>query len=227
MAIRLSKEQKEEIVKIFNEGATINEISGRYKCSKLTITRNLKKSIGESNYKKILDNNKNFKNSTKKNKDLNSFEVERQKDHETFRKKNLKEEFSANRFSEDEFMPNMEFMELAPLNEEIDEASRKDFSSVSINDIEFPNHAYMIVQKTIELEIKLLKNFPEWQFLSEDDLNRKTIQVYFDLKVAKRNCNKDQKVIKVPNTNVFKLVSPILISRGITRIISEDKLIAL
>ena len=33
--------------------------------------------------------------------------------------------------------------------------------------------------------------------------------------------------IKVPNTNVFKIVSPILKSRGITRIICEDKLISL
>ena len=39
--------------------------------------------------------------------------------------------------------------------------------------------------------------------------------------------NKEQKVIKVPNTEVFKIVAPQLISRGISRIISDDKLIAL
>ena len=48
-----------------------------------------------------------------------------------------------------------------------------------------------------------------------------------DLKIAKKVCSKDQKVIKVPNTNVFQIVSPILISRGISRIVSEEKLIAL
>ena len=58
-------------------------------------------------------------------------------------------------------------------------------------------------------------------------LNRKTIEIYFDLKNAKRYCNKDQKVIKVPNTNVFKIVAPILLSKGISRIVSPDKLIAL
>ena len=55
----------------------------------------------------------------------------------------------------------------------------------------------------------------------------KTVYVGYAPRHAKSICNKDQKVIKVPNTNVFKLVTPFLISRGITRIISEDKLIAL
>ena len=41
----------------------------------------------------------------------------------------------------------------------------------------------MIVDNKIELETKLLKDYPDWQFLPKDDLNRKTIQVYFDLKM--------------------------------------------
>ncbi len=85
----------------------------------------------------------------------------------------------------------------------------------------------MIVDKKIELEIKLLKDYPEWEFLPNEDLKRKTIEIYCDLKLAKRVCSKDQKVIKVPNTDVFRIVSPILISRGITRIVSAEKLIAL
>ena len=40
-------------------------------------------------------------------------------------------------------------------------------------------------------------------------------------------CNKEQKVIKVPNSNVFKIVAPILLSRGISRLVNADKLIAL
>ena len=48
-----------------------------------------------------------------------------------------------------------------------------------------------------------------------------------DLQKAKRMCNKEQKVIKVPNTDVFKIVAPLLISRGISRIVNDDKLIAL
>ena len=43
----------------------------------------------------------------------------------------------------------------------------------------------MLVDKKIELEIKVLKDFPEWEFLPQDDLNRKTIEIFFDLNIAK------------------------------------------
>ena len=58
-------------------------------------------------------------------------------------------------------------------------------------------------------------------------MKRKTIQIYSDLKTAKRFCDKEQKVIKVPNTEVFRIVAPILLSRGISRIINDDYLISL
>ena len=85
----------------------------------------------------------------------------------------------------------------------------------------------MVVDKRIELETKLLKDFPEWQFLSKDDLDRKTFEIYYDLHIAKRDCGKDQKIIKVPNPEVFKIAAPILVARGITRIVSSQTLIAL
>ena len=85
----------------------------------------------------------------------------------------------------------------------------------------------MIVDKNVELEIKHLKDYPKWQFLSEEDLKRKAIEIFYELKVAKSFCTKEQKVIKVPNTSIFKTVAPILLSRGISRIVSSDKLIAL
>ena len=128
---------------------------------------------------------------------------------------------------EEDFLPITPFLELTPINFDIENAPQKDLSSIHISEIKFPNVLYMVVDKKIELVIKLLKDFPEWQFLSKDELSRKTIEIFDDLRVAKRACNKEQKVIKVPNTEVFKIVAPLLISKGITRIISADKLIAL
>ena len=85
----------------------------------------------------------------------------------------------------------------------------------------------MIVDKQIELKTKLLKEYVEWDFLSEEDLNRNTIEIFYDLKAAKRSIKKEQRVIKVPNSNVFNIAAPILRSRGITRIVSSEVLIAL
>ena len=120
-----------------------------------------------------------------------------------------------------------QFIEITPLNCDIDNSLQKDLTSISISEINLPKTVYMIVDKKVELEIKSLRDYPKWNFLSEDELERKTIEIYFEIKIAKSFCNKEQKVIKVPNTNVFKIAAPILLSRGISRIVSCDKLIAL
>ena len=129
--------------------------------------------------------------------------------------------------NEEDFSSATPFVEITPLNYDIENVPQKDLSSIPISEIKFPNIVYMIVDIKIELEIKYLKNYPTWHFLSEEELNRKTIEIYDDLKIAKRFCSKEQKVIKVPNTEVFKIVAPILRIRGITRIVSSGKLIAL
>ena len=133
---------------------------------------------------------------------------------------------SDSQYEEDSHLAS-QFVEITPLNFEIDNSNQKDLSSLPISEIDFPKIVYMIVDKNIELQTKFLKDYPDWQFLSQEELNRKTIQIFIDLKDAKKVCNKEQKVIKVPNTEVFKIVAPILRSRGISRIVSPDKLIAL
>ena len=227
MAKRLSKEQKEEIIQTFTEGTPIDEIAEKLECSKLTVIRNLKKFFGENKLKDLINNTQSKEKSRKVDKESESI-LFKENDHlNTSQINSHIKQSSLKTFKKDELPPITEFIEIPLLNQEIDNAPRKDLSSISISDMDFPKTVYMIVDKKIELEIKLLKDFPEWQFLPMEDLNRKTIKIYYDPKTAKSICNKDQKVIKVPNTNVFKLVTPFLISRGITRIISEDKLIAL
>ena len=128
---------------------------------------------------------------------------------------------------ETEFPQDSSFFEIVPLDCEVDSSTQKDLSSIPISEVNFPKIVYMIVDKKIELETKYLKDYPEWRFLSEDELSRKTIEIHNDIKVAKVACNKEQKVIKVPNTNIFKLVAPILLKKGISRIVSTDQLISL
>ena len=215
VAKRLTEKQKDEIVKLFISGINIEQLSKDYKCTKLTISRNLKIKLGENNYKqlslkaksqnKLKDNKNHVKN--------NSIDKNIQK--------------ISNKKKEEEFLELSQFIEVAPLNCDIEASTQKDLSSIPIADIDFPKTVFMIVDKKVELEIKYLRDYPNWQFLSQNELKRKTIEIYYELKIAKGFCGKDQNVIKVPNTDVFKLVAPILRSRGISRIISSDKLIAL
>ena len=221
MAKRLSERQKEEICKLFTSGISIDELSNQYNCTKLTISRNLKKKFDEDQYNLLLSKSKSIKNKNK----TNDYKIEKQNRNNIYKINNDEDKKEEN-FS-GHLLPISEFIEITPLNYDIENTSQKDLSSVSITEANLPKTAYMIVNKKVELEIKYLKDYPEWQFLSQDELERKTIEIYFDLKIAKTFCQKDQKVIKVPNTKVFKKVASILSSRGISRIVSSDQLIAL
>ena len=227
MAKRLTNIQKDEILKKFQNGNSVSDLSEIYNCTKNTIIRNLKKALGEKQYKKLaIKNSINQKNGFTAE---NSIEYRNNKDL-------IKEDKNENKSSQKEFngdlinYENMEFStftEIVPLDQDIDNLPQKDISSVPISEIDFPKTVFMIVDKKIELDIKLLKDYPEWSFLSEKELERKTIKIYEDLKTAKRFCNVDQKVIKVPNTKVFEIVAPILNARGISRIVSDKVLISL
>ena len=216
MAKRLTEKQKKKIISDFMGGLTIEELSKEFNCTSSTIIRNLKKDIGEKNYKELVNKFKKAEqiHNTNDTTSIKSFDSKENVDL-TEKDENLNQNLLS------------EFIEILPVDFEIDNTARKELSSVPIAEVEFPKIVYMIVDKNIELEIKLLKDYPDWEFLPNEDLNRKTIEIFFDLKKAKRVCKKEKKVIKVPNTDVFRIVSPILISRGISRIVSEEILIAL
>jgi len=216
LAKRLSEKQKDEIVRRFCNGCGLDELSTEFNFTKTTIINNLKKYLGEEEYKNF---NKKHKYRAEESQLLDG-QDKTNKEAETI---NINYPIQD---SETSFNLNS-FIEIAPLAQEINHSTQKDLSSIPIDEVTFPKVVYMIVDKNIELNIKVLKDFPEWQFLPQDDLERKTIEVYYDLKIAKRFCKKDQKVIKVPNPNVFSIVAPILISKGISRIVTSENLIAL
>ena len=227
MTKRLTEKQKEEILKSFKSGTAINDLSQKYNCTHATITRNLKKSLGEFEYKELLNKSKAFKEKSKIYKKQNNDFKETNFDNEEFKNDSNNTNLLNENIADSNFAPIDSFLEIAPIDYEMDNSTRKEFSSIPLSEVDFPKVVYMIVDKKIELEIKLLKDFPEWEFLPQDDLNRKTIEIFFDINLAKRSCNKEQKVLKVPNTDVFRIAAPILIDKGISRIVCAENLIAL
>ncbi|ABM72574.1 conserved hypothetical protein [Prochlorococcus marinus str. MIT 9515] len=227
MAKRLSDKQKEQLTQEFINGKNINDIVDEFCSTKLTISRYLKKNLGEKTYQGLIDKSKiskglligSEKSSIEKKNLLTKKVSKRDISHEEANKITSLDDESDFTFNE--------FVEVAPLNYEIDNITQKDLSSIPLSDIDFPKVVFMIVDNKIELQTKLLNDYPDWQFLSKEELKRTTIEIFYDLKIAKRSCSKEQKVIKVPNTDVFRIVAPLLISRGITRIVSSNTLISL
>ena len=222
MAKRLSEKQKEEIKINFLDNQSVEILSEKFNCTKTTIIRNLKKSLGEKKYKEIL-------NRLNEPIDIEGENFLENDNKQTFEDNIIKntEDTSIGTSNEDNISPFESFIEITPLDHDFEDVPQKDISSIPLSDIKLPNIVFLIVKKEIELETKYLKDYPEWQFLPQNDLKRKTIEIHFDLKTAKRMCNKDQKVIKVPNTDVFRIVAPILMSRGISRIVTAENLISI
>ena len=215
MPKKISQADKEAIIGEYLNGNTIEGLSKKFNCTKITIKRHLKN---------IIDNNK-LQKTPKENKEVKEDHLKSNDRIELIDE--LENEELEERSNAVDVLSDPSFMEIAPIDFDIDNIPQKDLSSVPICDVDFPKVVYMIVDKKIELEIKYLKDYPEWGFLSQEELNRKTIEIFVDQKVAKRFCNKEQRVIKVPNTKVFKIAAPFLLKKGVSRIISVDRLIAL
>ncbi len=118
------------------------------------------------------------------------------------------------------------FEEIAPLVSSFDfEEKELEFEILDQNIL--PEFVYMIVDKKVELDVKAVSDLPEWTFLPEDELKRNAILLFVNQRAAKRSCSKNQRVIKIPNTSVFEISKSYLISKGITRLILENSIIAL
>ena len=216
MIKKVSASQKEEISSFFVNGVKISEIAQKFGFSSSTITRQLQKYFGKERFLEI----KNFEKNAKNNRNIHKTTSE------TILEKNNPVSIEETSL-ENNIGDVSSFFEIPPLAQDIEFDFQKEISSIHISEVSLPQMVYMIVSKNIELESRSLYEFPEWSFLPQEDLNRKVIKIYAELKNAKRECKKDQKVIKVPNSNVFGIASSFLLAKGISRIISETQLISL
>ena len=73
---RLTEKQKKEIKIDFSSGKTLDELSKKFNCSKLTITRNLKKALGDLKYKELIKDNNSSKLLVQEDKKNDDFEVD-------------------------------------------------------------------------------------------------------------------------------------------------------
>jgi len=244
---RLTKIQKVEILEAYRAGANTNYLAEKYTCTTNTINRTVKNFLSDSEYQLLKEKrsrigNKKFKiidNETIKDENLSiesdeefiNPEVNKittlaiEDDEDLF--EDLSSENKYNKNQElDENNNNFELIEPLLSTFDFDQDKKKiDFEILPIDTL--PESVYMIVDKKVELDLQLISDLPEWSFLPENELKRNAILLFSNQRSAKRICSRNQRVIKIPNTSIFKLSKSYLISKGITRLILEDSIIAL
>jgi hypothetical protein len=96
-----------------------------------------------------------------------------------------------------------------------------------LGDAALPASVYMLVDKTVELQVKPLTDFPELGQLPADEEGRQALMVFANPRQAKRHCGRTQRVIKVPDTRILERTAPYLVAQGITRVVMEGSLYSL
>ena len=86
---------------------------------------------------------------------------------------------------------------------------------------------YMLVDKTVELQPKPLRDFSELGALPDDEAERQAITVFINPREAKRQCGRSQRVIKMPDATLLERTAPYLLAQGISRVVVEGALYAL
>lgn len=84
-----------------------------------------------------------------------------------------------------------------------------------------PSSLYLLVDKTVELDARPLREFSELGSLPEDEQERQALMLYTNPRQAKRHCGRSQRVIKVPDSGVLQRTSRYLVAQGITRLVLE------
>jgi len=119
------------------------------------------------------------------------------------------------------------FYEIVPLADDVEFTNRPIVPCVPLSQGKFPETVYILVDKSVELDTRPLKEFPELGFIEEKELERKALCLFPNPRSARRQCGRTQRVIKIPDTTIFKISTPYLLQRGITRLILDGSLIAL
>lgn len=91
----------------------------------------------------------------------------------------------------------------------------------------FQGGVYMLVDKTVELQPKPLRDFSELGALPDDEAERQAITVFINPREAKRQCGRSQRVIKMPDASLLERTAPYLLAQGISRVVVEGALYAL
>ena len=206
---KVSEHQKKEISNSFVTGFTLKELSEKYKFTQATIVKQLKNKFGVNKFNEIKNKN------SKLGKEKKAILID-----DLGAKNNYEKSIENDHFEQ-------EFIEIIPISDGIELHNQKDLASEPLTEANLPNVVYMLVDKNIELLPKMLKEYPEWGFLPQQDLNRMSLEIFDDHNCAKKLCTKNQKLIKVPNPNVFLIASSSLKSKGISRIIFNNILLAL
>jgi transposase-like protein len=90
-----------------------------------------------------------------------------------------------------------------------------------------PKICYVVVDRMAELVTCPLKDFGDLGQIPASEVQANTLPVFDNHRIARRFSHRAQRIVKVPNGNMFKKASIHLMAKGITRLLVNGRIYAL
>ena len=230
---RLNDSHKQEIVERYRAGETSGQIAVAYGCSTNTVSRTVRSLLSPEEYAELKIQR------SAKTSGLESTAIERSalenSPSEVGTAENSSVESAGSHGTsadlDDDATFNTDdanvFHEIAVLPVDLPQVTTQQVICRPFASELLPDSVYMLVDKTVELDPRPLSEFPELGLSDPSEQQRQALCLYASPRAAKRQCGRSQRVIKVPDTQVFAQTSSYLLARGITHLVVEGSLFAL
>ncbi len=96
-----------------------------------------------------------------------------------------------------------------------------------LSEAQLPSSAYLLVDKTVELQPTPLRDYTELGPLPAEEAERQALLVYGNPRQAKRHCGRSQRVIQLPDVSILQRTAPYLLAQGISRVVIDGSLYSL
>ena len=219
MAVRLKESQKRDLVEGFRSGTPTADLAQSYGCSQNTVIRIVKAFVSKEEYNslKLARSRSPFILESKSEETNTAFSGD------SFSDPSKSMALGHSEIQEEEVLVSQEenlvedqveiFHEIIPLSSSLQIDDNKEVICKPFSPEILPSCVYLLVDRTVEITPQKLSEFPELGTLSELDQERQVICLFEKQRDAKRNCRGNQRVIKIPNTNIFNMSIPFLLNR--------------
>jgi len=242
---RLTDSQKQELLERYRQGESSAALAGAFACSANTVSRTVRSLLSEEEYSAL---------KASRSRGASASVPQPQPQPEAAAEVSVEDPVNpegdddassglalddADDFGADEpealaeeefgqgFPGGEEFHEVAVLPVDLPQVNTQQVHCLPFSAGVLPDSVYMLVDKTVELDPRPLSDFPELGVTDPEEQSLQTLCLFSSPRTAKRQCGRSQRVIKVPDTQVFAITTRHLVARGITRLLVEGSLYAL
>lgn len=102
-----------------------------------------------------------------------------------------------------------------------------DINILPLSAASFPRNCYLVIDRAAELITRPLEAFSDLGDIPPEEFHQETLPVFDNHKIARRFSKRSQRVIKVPDSQVFQKAKTHLRGKGITRLLLDGQVYSL